>query len=192
MDLWCFHCRYLCGIRIGYHTDIWCQCAQCFIDECFEIRLPSKWGNAVDSKAEATTGLLSIFLMAFTLSLVSFSCTGPIIGFLLVQVSTTGSVVAPAIGMLGFAIALALPFTLFALFPSWLKSMPKSGGWMNVIKVTLGFLELAFALKFLSVADLAYGWRLLDRETFLALHCWVSICLVKSSFRMTMMTIRWE
>ena len=139
----------------------------------FEIRLPAKWGNAVDSKAESTTGLLSIFLMAFTLSLVSFSCTGPIIGFLLVQVSTTGSVVAPAIGMLGFAIALALPFTLFALFPSWLKSMPKSGGWMNVIKVTLGFLELAFALKFLSVADLAYGWRLLDRETFIAL--WIMI-----------------
>ena len=139
----------------------------------FEITLPSKWSNAVDSKAESTTGLLSIFLMAFTLSLVSFSCTGPIIGFLLVQVSTTGSIVAPALGMLGFAIALALPFTLFALFPSWLKSMPKSGGWMNVIKVTLGFLELAFALKFLSVADLAYGWRLLDRETFLAL--WIVI-----------------
>ena len=139
----------------------------------FEITLPSKWSNAVDSKAESTTGLLSIFLMAVTLSLVSFSCTGPIIGFLLVQVSTTGSIVAPAIGMLGFAIALALPFTLFALFPSWLKSMPKSGGWMNVIKVTLGFLELAFALKFLSVADLAYGWRLLDRETFLAL--WIVI-----------------
>ena len=139
----------------------------------FEITLPSKWSNAVDSKAESTTGLLSIFLMAFTLSLVSFSCTGPIIGFLLVQVSTTGSIVAPAIGMLGFAIALALPFTLFALFPSWLKSMPKSGGWMNVIKVTLGFLELAFALKFLSVADLAYGWRLLDRETLLAL--WIVI-----------------
>ena len=135
----------------------------------FEITLPSKWSTAVDSKAEATSGLLSIFLMAFTLSLVSFSCTGPIIGFLLVQVSTTGSVVAPAIGMLGFAIALALPFTLFALFPSWLKSMPKSGGWMNIIKVTLGFLELAFALKFLSVADLAYGWRILDRETFLVL-----------------------
>ena len=135
----------------------------------FEITLPSKWSTAVDSKAEATSGLLSIFLMAFTLSLVSFSCTGPSIGFLLVQVSTTGSVVAPAIGMLGFAIALALPFTLFALFPSWLKSMPKSGGWMNIIKVTLGFLELAFALKFLSVADLAYGWRILDRETFLAL-----------------------
>ncbi|WP_300725571.1 cytochrome c biogenesis protein CcdA [uncultured Bacteroides sp.] len=139
----------------------------------FEITLPSKWSNAVDSKAEQTTGLLSIFLMAFTLSLVSFSCTGPIIGFLLVEISTTGEIVAPAIGMLGFAIALALPFTLFALFPSWLKSMPKSGGWMNVIKVTLGFLELAFALKFLSVADLAYGWGLLDRETFLAL--WIVI-----------------
>lgn len=139
----------------------------------FEIRLPSKWGTAVDNKAETTSGLISIFLMAFTLVLVSFSCTGPIIGFLLVEVSTTGSVVAPAIGMLGFAIALALPFTLFALFPSWLKSMPKSGGWMNVIKVTLGFLELAFALKFLSVADLAYGWGILDRETFLAL--WIVI-----------------
>ena len=139
----------------------------------FEITLPSKWSNAVDSKAEQTSGLLSIFLMAFTLSLLSFSCTGPIIGFLLVEVSTTGSVVAPAVGMLGFALALALPFTLFALFPSWLKSMPKSGGWMNVIKVTLGFLELAFALKFLSVADLAYGWRILDRETFLAL--WIVI-----------------
>ena len=139
----------------------------------FEITLPSKWSNAVDSKAEQTSGLLSIFLMAFTLSLVSFSCTGPIIGFLLVEVSTTGSVVAPAVGMLGFALALALPFTLFAMFPSWLKSMPKSGGWMNVIKVTLGFLELAFALKFLSVADLAYGWRILDRETFLAL--WIVI-----------------
>lgn len=139
----------------------------------FELTLPSKWSNAVDSKAEQTSGLLSIFLMAFTLSLVSFSCTGPIIGFLLVEVSTTGSVVAPAIGMLGFAIALALPFTLFAMFPSWLKSMPKSGGWMNVIKVVLGFLELAFALKFLSVADLAYGWGILDRETFLAL--WIVI-----------------
>ena len=139
----------------------------------FEITLPSKWSNAVDSKAEQTTGLLSIFLMAFTLSLVSFSCTGPIIGFLLVEVSTTGSVIAPAIGMLGFAIALALPFTLFAMFPSWLKSMPKSGGWMNVIKVTLGFLELAFALKFLSVADLAYGWGILDREAFLSL--WIII-----------------
>ena len=135
----------------------------------FEITLPSSWSNAVDSKAEKTTGLFSIFLMAFTLALVSFSCTGPIIGFLLVEVSTSGSIVAPAIGMLGFAIALALPFTLFALFPAWLKQMPKSGGWMNVIKVSLGFIELAFALKFLSVADLAYGWRILDRETFLAL-----------------------
>ena len=135
----------------------------------FEITLPSSWSNAVDSKAEKTTGLLSIFLMAFTLALVSFSCTGPIIGFLLVEVSTSGSIVAPAIGMLGFAIALALPFTLFALFPAWLKQMPKSSGWMNVIKVSLGFIELAFALKFLSVADLAYGWRILDRETFLAL-----------------------
>ena len=139
----------------------------------FEITLPSKWTTAVDNKAEETTGLISIFLMAFTLSLVSFSCTGPIIGFLLVEVSTTGSILAPTIGMLGFAIALALPFTLFALFPTWLKQMPKSGGWMNVIKVTLGFIELAFALKFLSVADLAYGWHLLDRETFLAL--WIVI-----------------
>ena len=139
----------------------------------FEITLPSSWSDKVDSKAEATTGLLSIFLMAFTLSLVSFSCTGPIIGFLLVEVSTSGSILAPTVGMLGFAIALALPFTLFALFPTWLKSAPKSGGWMNVVKVTLGFLELAFALKFLSVADLAYGWHLLDRETFLAL--WIVI-----------------
>lgn len=139
----------------------------------FEITLPSKWSNAVDSKAEQTSGLLSIFLMAFTLSLVSFSCTGPIIGFLLVELGTSGNIVAPAIGMFGFALALALPFTLFAMFPTWLKSMPKSGGWMNIIKVTLGFLELAFALKFLSVADLAYGWRILDRETFLAL--WIVI-----------------
>lgn len=135
----------------------------------FELTLPSKWSNAVDSKAEATTGLISIFLMAFTLALVSFSCTGPIIGFLLVELGTSGSILAPTIGMLGFAIALALPFTLFALFPTWLKQMPKSGGWMNVVKVTLGFIELAFALKFLSVADLAYGWRILDRETFLAI-----------------------
>lgn len=139
----------------------------------FEITLPSSWSTAVDSKAEKTGGLLSIFLMAFTLTLVSFSCTGPIIGFLLVEVSTTGSLVAPAIGMFGFAVALALPFTLFALFPSWLKSMPRSGGWMNQIKVVLGFLELAFALKFFSVADLSYGWGLLSRETFLAL--WIVI-----------------
>lgn len=139
----------------------------------FEITLPSSWSNAIDNKAEKTTGMLSIFLMAFTLTLVSFSCTGPIIGFLLVEISTSGNIIGPAIGMLGFAIALALPFTLFAMFPSWLKSMPKSGNWMNVIKVTLGFLELAFALKFLSVADLAYGWHILDRETFLAL--WIVI-----------------
>lgn len=139
----------------------------------FEITLPSSWSNKVDSKAESTTGMLSIFLMAFTLTLVSFSCTGPIIGFLLVEVSTTGNIIAPAIGMFGFALALALPFTLFAMFPSWLKSMPKSGGWMNSVKVVLGFLELALSLKFLSVADLAYGWGLLDRETFLAL--WIAI-----------------
>ena len=139
----------------------------------FEITLPSSWSNAVDSKAESTTGLLSIFLMAFTLVLVSFSCTGPIIGFLLVEVSTSGSILAPTIGMLGFAIALALPFSLFAMFPTWLKSMPKSGNWMNCVKVSLGFLELAFALKFLSVADLAYGWRILDREVFLSL--WIVI-----------------
>lgn len=139
----------------------------------FEIRLPDKWGNAVDSKASSTSGILSIFLMAFTLALVSFSCTGPIIGFLLVQVSTSGSITGPAIGMFGFAIALALPFTLFALFPAWLKQAPKSGSWMNTIKVVLGFIELAFALKFFSVADLAYGWHLLDREVFLAL--WITI-----------------
>ncbi len=135
----------------------------------FDIQLPSRWSNAVDSKAGKTSGLLSIFLMAFTLVLVSFSCTGPIIGFLLVEVSSSGNIVAPTIGMLGFAIALALPFTLFALFPSWLKKTPKSGNWMNCIKVSLGFIELAFSLKFLSVADLAYGWHLLDREVFLAL-----------------------
>ena len=139
----------------------------------FEITLPSSWSNAVDSKATSTTGLLSIFLMAFTLSLVSFSCTGPIIGFLLVEVASTGNIVGPAIGMFGFALALALPFTLFALFPSWLKAAPKSGNWMNCIKVTLGFLELAFSLKFLSVADLAYGWHILDREVFLSL--WIII-----------------
>ena len=143
----------------------------------FELTLPSSWSNKIDQKSEATTGLLSIFLMAFTLALVSFSCTGPIIGFLLVAVSTQGSIVAPTIGMLGFAIALAIPFTLFALFPSLLKSAPKSGGWMNVVKVTLGFIELAFALKFFSVADLAYGWHLLDREVFIALWIVIFGCL---------------
>ncbi len=139
----------------------------------FELTLPSSWSNAVDSKAEKTTGLLSIFLMAFTLTLVSFSCTGPIIGFLLVEVGASGSILAPTMGMLGFAVALALPFTLFALFPTMLKSAPRSGNWMNSIKVMLGFLELAFALKFLSVADLAYGWGILDREVFLCL--WIVI-----------------
>ena len=139
----------------------------------FEIMLPSSWTNKVDSKASSTSGMLSIFLMAFTLTLVSFSCTGPIIGFLLVEVSTSGSIAGPAVGMAGFAIALALPFTLFALFPTWLKQAPKSGSWMNTIKVTLGFIELAFALKFFSVADLAYGWGLLDREVFLSL--WIVI-----------------
>ena len=135
----------------------------------FELTLPASWSNRIDQKSESTTGLLSIFLMAFTLALVSFSCTGPIIGFLLVAVSTQGDIVAPTIGMLGFAIALAIPFTLFALFPSLLKQAPKSGGWMNTVKVVLGFIELAFALKFLSVADLAYGWHLLDREVFVSL-----------------------
>ena len=145
-----------------------------------EITLPSRFTNAVDKKSETTTGLLSIFLMAFTLSLVSFSCTGPIIGFLLVELGTTGNLLAPSIGMLGFAIALALPFTLFAMFPAWLKSAPKSGNWMNCVKVCLGFLELAFALKFLSVADLAYGWHLLDRETFLCL--WIVLFALMGAY----------
>ncbi len=139
----------------------------------FEITLPSSWSNKIDQKSEAATGLLSIFLMAFTLALVSFSCTGPIIGFLLVAVSTQGELLAPTIGMLGFAIALAIPFTLFAMFPSLMKQAPKSGGWMNTVKVVLGFIELAFALKFFSVADMAYGWHLMDREVFLSL--WIVI-----------------
>ncbi len=139
----------------------------------FELELPSKWTNSVDNKASATSGLVSIFLMAFTLVLVSFSCTAPIIGLLLAEFSTSGNIAAPAVGMLGFSVALALPFTLFAMFPAWLKSAPKSGSWMNTLKVSLGFVELAFSLKFLSVADLAYGWHLLDRETFLAL--WIAI-----------------
>ena len=140
----------------------------------FEIQLPTSWGNAIDAKASNTTGLLSIFLMAFTLALVSFSCTGPIIGFLLVEVSTSGgSQLAPTVGMFGFAVALALPFTLFALFPALLKKTTRGGSWMNKVKVTLGFVELAFALKFFSVADLAYGWHLLDREVFLAL--WIAL-----------------
>jgi len=145
----------------------------------FEITLPSKWTNAVDSKANSTTGLLSIFLMAFTLVLVSFSCTGPIIGFLLVEM-VTSNIVGPVVGMLGFAIALALPFTLFALFPTMLKSAPKSGNWMNVVKVVLGFVELAFSLKFLSVADLCEGWGILDRETFLAL--WIALFAILGAY----------
>lgn len=139
----------------------------------FEIVLPQSWTNKMDEKAESTGGLLSIFFMAFTLVLVSFSCTGPIIGTLLVEAATSGSILSPAIGMLGFALALALPFTLFAIFPNFLQSMPKSGGWMTSVKVTLGFLELALSLKFLSVADLASGWGILDRETFLTL--WIVI-----------------
>ena len=139
----------------------------------FEIRLPSKWADSVDTKASNTSGLISIFLMAFTLVLVSFSCTAPIIGLLLVETTTSGNWIAPALGMFGFAVALALPFTLFALFPSWLKQAPKSGSWMTTIKVVLGFIELAFALKFFSVADLAYGWHLMDREVFLSL--WIVI-----------------
>lgn len=140
----------------------------------FEITLPSSWSNAIDGKAEKASGLLAIFLMAFTLTLVSFSCTGPIIGFLLVEVSTGGGgILAPTIGMLGFALALALPFTLFAMFPALLKKTSRGGSWMNRVKVTLGFIELAFSLKFLSVADLAYGWHILDRETFLAL--WIGL-----------------
>lgn len=139
----------------------------------FEITLPASWTSKMDARADATSGLLSIMFMAFTLVLVSFSCTGPIIGTLLVQASVSGSILAPAIGMLGFAIALAIPFSLFAFFPSMLQSMPKSGGWLNRVKVVLAFLELALSLKFLSVADLAYGWGLLDRETFLAL--WIVI-----------------
>ncbi len=139
----------------------------------FEIKLPDSWSSKMDSKAEKTTGLLSIFFMAFTLVIVSFSCTGPIIGTLLVQTATSGSMIGPTVGMFGFALALAIPFTLFALFPSMLKKLPKSGSWLNTVKVVLGFLELALSLKFLSVADLAYGWHILDRETFLAL--WIAI-----------------
>lgn len=139
----------------------------------FDIKLPSKWTNSMDNKAERTSGLLSIFFMAFTLALVSFSCTGPIMGTLLVEAATIGNVTGPAVGMFGFALALAIPFTLFAIFPSWLKEMPRSGGWLNSVKVVLGFLELALSLKFLSVADLAYGWGILDREVFVSL--WIVI-----------------
>ena len=139
----------------------------------FEIKLPDSWANSVDSKASNATGLLSIFLMAFTLVLVSFSCTAPIIGLLHVETVTSGNWVGPAVGMFGFALALAIPFTLFAMFPTLMKKSPKSGAWMNQIKIVLGFIELAFALKFFSVADLAYGWHLMDREVFLSL--WIVI-----------------
>ncbi len=142
----------------------------------FQIALPASWTTRLDKKAESTSGIWSIFLMAFTLALVSFSCTGPIIGTLLVDVSVSGSILAPAVGMFGFALALAVPFTFFAMFPALMRVMPKSGGWLNTVKVTLGFLELAFALKFLSVADLAYGWGILDREVFLVL--WIVIFLM--------------
>lgn len=142
----------------------------------FEIVLPQSWTNKMDAKAESTGGLLSIFFMAFTLVLVSFSCTGPIIGTLLVQAATSGSLFGPAIGMVGFALALALPFAFFALFPNFLQNLPRSGGWMNSVKVVLGFLELALSLKFLSVADLAYGWGILDREVFVSL--WIIIFIL--------------
>lgn len=135
----------------------------------FDIKLPQKWSNAMDSKAESTSGIISIFFMAFTLVLVSFSCTGPIIGTLLVEAASQGNIIGPALGMGGFALGLAIPFTLFAFFPGMLKEMPKSGGWLNSVKVVLGFCELILSLKFLSVADMAYGWRILDREVFISL-----------------------
>lgn len=142
----------------------------------FDIKLPSKWSNAMDSKAESTSGILSIFFMAFTLVLVSFSCTGPIIGTLLVEVASEGNIVGPTVGMTGFSLGLAIPFALFAIFPSFLQSVPKSGGWLNSVKVVLGFIELILSLKFLSVADLAYGWRLLDREVFVAI--WIVLFIL--------------
>ena len=154
----------------------------------FDISLPASWANAVDAKANKTTGMLSIFLMAFTLALVSFSCTGPIIGFLLVELSTLGNVVAPAIGMFGFALALALPFTLFAMFPSWLKKLPRSGSWLNTVKVVLGFIEIAFAFKFLSVADLAYGWHILDREVFIVI--WAALAIAMALYLFGVVRLR--
>ena len=146
----------------------------------FELTLPASWTNRMDSRADSATGHLSIFFMAFTLVLVSFSCTGPIIGTLLVQAAAMGSIAGPAVGMFGFALALSVPFALFAVFPHWLQHMPKSGGWLNSVKVVLGFLELALALKFLSVADLAYGWRILDREVFLAL--WIVLFVLLGGY----------
>lgn len=153
----------------------------------FELTLPAKWSNKMDSKVDSTTGYLSIFFMAFTLCLVSFSCTGPIIGTLLVEAAATSNFISPAIGMAGFALALALPFSLFAIFPTMLKSAPKSGGWMNTVKVVLGFLELALALKFLSVADLAYGWRLMDREVFISL--WIVIFALLGMYMLGKITL---
>ena len=142
----------------------------------FEITLPSGWSTGTDRKA-AAAGLGGIFFMALTLTIVSFSCTGPIIGFLLVDAASTGSLLAPTIGMLGFSVAMAIPFTLFAMFPGWLQSMPKSGGWMDKVKVTLGFIELAFSLKFLSVADMAYGWGILPRDLFILLWFLMAVTL---------------
>ena len=154
----------------------------------FEIKLPDSWSSKMDSKAEKTTGLLSIFFMAFTLVIVSFSCTGPIIGTLLVETASSGSLVGPILGMFAFALALAIPFTLFALFPSVLKKLPKSGSWLNTVKVVLGFLELALSLKFLSVADLAYGWHILDRETFLSL--WIAIFFLLGVYLLGMLWLK--
>lgn len=153
----------------------------------FELTLPQSWTNKLDAKADATTGLLSIFFMSFTLVLVSFSCTGPIIGTLLVQAATIGNAVGPAVGMFGFALALSIPFGLFAVFPNMLQSMPKSGGWLNSVKVVLGFLELALALKFLSVADLAYGWGILDREVFISL--WIIIFVLLGMYLLGKITL---
>ena len=153
----------------------------------FDITLPASWSNKLDRKADTATGIIAIFFMAFTLVLVSFSCTGPIIGTLLVEAASWGGTLAPAVGMGGFAIALAIPFALFAMFPSLMKQLPKSGGWLNTVKVILGFLELALSLKFLSVADLAYGWHILTGNIFgagsLSSHCWDFICSVSSTFR---------
>jgi thiol:disulfide interchange protein DsbD len=146
----------------------------------FDIKLPSRWSNAVDNKAENTSGIISIFLMAFTLVLVSFSCTGPIIGTLLVEAASQGNIVGPALGMGGFALGLAIPFSIFAFFPAMLKEMPKSGGWLNTVKVVLGFVELILSLKFLSVADMAYGWRLLDREVFVAI--WIVLFILLGAY----------
>jgi len=138
----------------------------------FELTLPSSWVNKADAKSD-NKGFVGIFFMAATLALVSFSCTGPIIGYLLVEAATMGALLGPAIGMFGFSLALAIPFALFAMFPSLMQSLPKSGGWLNSVKVVLGFLELALALKFLSNVDLAYHWEWLDREVFLSL--WIVI-----------------